>query len=211
MDSLVTAAIALEESDASFLHVRYGQRTEKKELGSFRAIADHYGVGRRLEADISHLKEIGGSALLDGRIPVRESGLTGDGIPTSYVPFRNAHLLAIAVSWAEVIEASWIYIGAVEEDSSGYPDCRESFFRAFEEAVRLGASKGASLRIVTPLIHLTKAEIVRAGAKRKVPFHLSWSCYQDEEKACGVCDSCRLRLAAFRACGLEDPLPYRRK
>lgn len=211
MDSLVTAAIAVEESDASFLHVRYGQRTEKKERSAFRAIADHYEIRRRLETDISYLEKIGGSSLLDRRIPVRESGVDGDHIPTSYVPFRNAHLLAIAVSWAEVIEASRIYIGAVEEDSSGYPDCGESFLRAFEEAARLGSSRGAALRIVAPLLHRSKAQIVRAGEERKVPFHLSWSCYQNEEQACGVCDSCRLRLAAFRACGLEDPIPYRRR
>jgi 7-cyano-7-deazaguanine synthase len=211
MDSLVTAAISLEESDPSFLHVSYGQRTERRELRAFREIADHYGIRRRLETDISYLKKIGGTALIDPHIPLRENGLEDGDVPASYVPFRNAHLLAIAVSWAEVMGASRIYIGAVEEDSSGYPDCRESFFRTFEEAVRLGASNASSLRLLTPLIHHTKEEIVRAGLRRNAPFHLSWSCYQEEEIACGVCDSCRLRLAAFAACGIDDPLPYRGK
>jgi 7-cyano-7-deazaguanine synthase len=208
MDSLVTTAIAARETEASVLHVSYGQRTETRERRAFREIADHYRIERRLEAPHPALAAIGGSALTDPSIPVRTDGVEGPDVPASYVPFRNAQLLSLAAAWAEVLGAGSIYIGAVEEDSSGYPDCREAFFRAFEEAVRLGAKRGGSMRIVAPIIHKTKAEIVRLGLDLGAPFRLSWSCYVGTETACGVCDSCRLRLGAFRACGVEDPIPY---
>ena len=209
LDSTVTAAIALKTGPSALLHVNYGQRTEKRELASFNAIADRYGVEERLVADISYLKDIGGSALTDKSIGVPTTGLDSKEIPLTYVPFRNAHLLAIAVSWAEVIGAKEVYIGAVEEDSSGYPDCREEFFRSFEKTARLGTRPTAGIRIVTPLIHMRKAGIVRKGVELKAPLDLTWSCYRDETLACGECDSCRLRLRGFREAGVTDPIPYR--
>lgn len=208
MDSLVTAAIAAAESEPAFLHVSYGQRTEERERRAFRAIAEHYRPPHRLEASLPALGALGGSALTDPTIAVRTDGVHRDGVPATYVPFRNAQLLSLAVSWAEVLGATTVYIGAVEEDSSGYPDCREIFFRAFGEAVRTGAAKGESIRIATPLLHRSKTEIVRLGLELGAPFGLSWSCYTGTERACGVCDSCRLRLAAFRANAAEDPIPY---
>lgn len=210
LDSTVTAAIAVENGPSAFLHVNYGQRTEKRELASFNAIADRYRVEKRLVADISYLKEIGGSALTDNRIEVPTTGLDSKEIPVTYVPFRNAHLLSIAVSWAEVIGAKEVYIGAVEEDSSGYPDCREGFFRSFEETARLGTRPASGIKIVTPLIHMRKAAIVRKGVELKAPLDLTWSCYRDESLACGECDSCRLRLRGFNEAGVADPIPYRR-
>jgi 7-cyano-7-deazaguanine synthase len=208
MDSLVTTAIAARDTEPAVLHASYGQRTEGRERRAFREIADHYRIHRRLEAPFPALAAIGGSALTDPAIPVRTDGAVGPGVPASYVPFRNGQLLSLAAAWAEVLGAVSIYIGAVEEDSSGYPDCREVFFRAFEEAIGTGTKRGGSLRIVTPVIHKTKAEIVRLGLDLGAPFHLSWSCYVRSETACGVCDSCRLRLGAFRACGVRDPIPY---
>ncbi len=208
MDSAVTAAVAMKESSPAFLHVSYGQRTGSKELACFRALARHYGIEETLECDISSLVAIGGSSLIDRSMPVRTDGIEEGTVPDSYVPFRNAHLVAIAASWAERTGAGAIYTGAVEEDSSGYPDCRESFFRAMEKAIRTGTVRGADMEIRTPLIHMSKTEIVRLGIDLKVPFRLTWSCYQDDEIACGICDSCRLRLIAFRNNNLRDPIPY---
>ena len=208
MDSLVTAAVAAGESDPSFLHVSYGQRTERRERRAFEEIADHYGVERRLALSIESLRAVGGSSLTDPERTVPTGGVDHSRVPDTYVPFRNAHLAAIGVSWAETIGASRIYLGAVEQDSSGYPDCARPFFDAFEKAARLGTARLDRLRIVTPLIALSKEEIVRLGMKMDVPFHLSWSCYAEEERACGVCDSCRLRLEAFRRAGVPDPIPY---
>ena len=214
LDSAVAAAIALDEAgekECAFLHVNYGQRTEARELEAFNAIADFYGIKRRLAADIGHLKKIGGSALTDEAIEVPEADLSRTGIPVTYVPFRNAHLLSIAVSWAEVIGASDVYIGAVEEDGSGYPDCREEFFRSFEKAVELGTKPGAGIKIKTPLIHMRKSAIVRKGVALGAPLGLTWSCYKDSQEACGRCDSCLLRLRGFREAGVADPIPYREK
>ncbi len=210
LDSTVTAAIAVENGPSAFLHVNYGQRTEKKELQSFNAIAGHYGIEKRLVADISYLKDIGGSALTDKSIEVPTAGLESKEIPVTYVPFRNAHLLSIAVSWAEVLGAKEVYIGAVEEDSSGYPDCREEFFRSFEETVRLGTRPSAGIKIVTPLINMRKAGIVQKGIELGAPLDITWSCYKDETLACGECDSCRLRLRGFKEAGKIDPIPYRK-
>ncbi len=210
LDSAVTAAMAISREGTdrvAFLHVNYGQRTEERELKSFNDIAGYYGVKKRLIADISYLKEIGGSALTDESIEVPTGGLS-EGIPVTYVPFRNAHLLSIAVSWAEAIGAKDAYIGAVEEDSSGYPDCREGFFKAFEAAASLGTRPGAGVRIITPLIHLRKSEIVKKGVELKAPLHLTWSCYRDSAAACGACDSCILRLRGFSEAGEKDPIPY---
>ncbi len=208
LDSAVAAAMAVREGDVAFLHVNYGQRTEKRELEAFNALADHYGVGKRLVVDLGYLKDIGGSALTDRTIDVPGGDLAREGIPVTYVPFRNAHMLSVAVSWAEVTGANRICIGAVEEDSSGYPDCREVFFHAFEKAAGAGTRPETSIEIATPLIHMKKRDIVAKGAELNVPFELTWSCYSAEELACGVCDSCLLRLRGFSEAGLEDPLPY---
>jgi len=209
MDSAVAAALAAREHRLAFLHANYGQRTEAKELACFQALADHFGAGLRLVVDFSDLRQIGGSSLTDAAIPVREGEPVDGVVPSSYVPFRNAHLLAAAVSWGEVVGARAIFVGAVWEDSSGYPDCRPEFYRAFEEAVRLGTRPETSLRIVTPVIAMAKAEIVRQGQALGVPFGKTWSCYQAEETACGACESCRLRLRGFREAGAPDPISYR--
>ena len=208
MDSALTAALAAAEHRVAFLHGNYGQRTESKELACFHALADHYAVESRLVVDFSGLRQIGGSSLTDAAVPVREGEPAEGVVPTSYVPFRNAHILAAAVSWAEVLGAEAVYVGAGWEDSSGYPDCRPEFYRAFEEAARLGTRPETSLRIVTPLIDLSKAEIVRQGLRLGVPLEKTWSCYQAEDRACGACESCRLRLRGFREAGGVDPLPY---
>jgi 7-cyano-7-deazaguanine synthase len=209
MDSAVTAALAAREHRLAFLHSSYGQRTERRELACFHALADHYGAERRLVVDLKDLRQIGGSSLTDPALPVREGEPVPGLIPDSYVPFRNAHMLAAAASWGEVLGAQAIFVGAVWEDSSGYPDCRPEFFRAFEEAIRLGTRPETTIAIVTPVIGMSKAEIVRRGRDLGVPFEKTWSCYQAEKRACGVCESCRLRLRAFREAGMEDPLPYR--
>lgn len=207
MDSCVTAAIARRSHEVSLLHLNYGQRTESRELKAFTDIADHYGA-RRLVISMEHLAILGGSSLTDPALPVPPADLTRKGIPTSYVPFRNANMLSVAVSWAEVIGATSIFIGAVEEDSSGYPDCRREFFDAFEHAVKAGTRPGTRISLVTPVIGLSKKEIVAAGMEFGAPLHLTWSCYAREDLACGVCDSCALRLRGFRQAGVKDPIPY---
>jgi 7-cyano-7-deazaguanine synthase len=208
MDSCVTAAIAHREYDLALLHLNYGQRTEARELRAFHEIGDFYGVGRRLAVSMEHLAAIGGSSLTDPSMPVTKADLSAPGIPTSYVPFRNANMLAVAVSWAEVIGAGAIFVGAVEEDSSGYPDCRRGFYDAFESAIRAGAKPDTDIRIITPVISLSKKEIVLRGTELGAPLHLTWSCYRREDVACGECDSCALRLRGFEQAGCDDPLPY---
>ncbi len=210
MDSAVAAALVAREHRLACLHANYGQRTEARELACFQALADHFGAEARLVADLSTLRAIGGSSLTDVSIPVREGEPVAGVVPSSYVPFRNAHLLAASTSWAEVLGASAIFVGAVEADSSGYPDCRPEFYRAFEEAIRQGTRPETSIRILTPVIHMSKAGIVRAGSELGVPFERTWSCYQGEAEACGACESCRLRLRGFREAGRADPIPYRR-
>jgi 7-cyano-7-deazaguanine synthase len=208
MDSCVCAAIAHQSYALAFLHVSYGQRTEKRERQAFEAIADHYHVRHRLVSKLDHLRDIGGSSLTDFTIPVEQANLTRTDIPTSYVPFRNAHLLSIATSWGEVLSAEAIFIGAVAEDSSGYPDCRPEYYQAFNQLIRVGTRPETRLEIVTPVIHMKKSEIVRTGNELRAPLHLTWSCYQSGEKACGRCDSCALRLRGFREAGIADPIPY---
>lgn len=208
MDSLVLAAFATRESEISLLHVSYGQRTEKKELACFRAIADHLEVKERLEVDIGYLRTIGGSALTDPSLDVPPADPDRLGIPATYVPFRNAHFLCIAVSWAEVIGARNVYIGAVWADSSGYPDCRPAFYEAMNEAIRRGTKDESMIRVQAPFVKLKKKDLVLMGKSLGVPFEHSWSCYRDGEKACGRCDSCALRLRAFAEAGVPDPLPY---
>lgn len=209
MDSCVTAAIANEENEElAFLHVSYGQRTESRERKAFNDLANHYGVTKRLAASIEYLKAIGGSSLTDEAIPVSEAQLEAQEIPTSYVPFRNAHLLSIAASWAEAINARRIYIGAVAEDSSGYPDCRPQFYEAFQRAIEIGTRPETRIEIATPVIHLRKSEIIKRGAQLGAPLELTWSCYQSETSACGRCDSCALRLRAFAEAAMRDPIEY---
>ena len=229
MDSCVTAAIAAREYRVAALHVSYGQLTAARERRAFSEIADHYGITERLVVDHPVLGQIGGSALTDQSIPLREADLdavaTHNDIPASYVPFRNAHFLAIAVSWAEVIGASKIFIGAVEPDSSGYPDCRPEYYRVFNELIRVGTKAGTqsgtaagnlpgsgpepAIEILTPLIHMNKDAIVNKGVELGAPLHLSWSCYRESEVACGTCDSCALRLRAFAQAGRVDGIAYR--
>jgi len=209
MDSCVTAAIANDENDElAFLHVSYGQRTEERERQAFNDIADFYHVTRRLSVSIEHLTKIGGSSLTDPNIPVTSANLASREIPTSYVPFRNAHLLSIATSWSEVIHAQRIYIGAVAEDSSGYPDCRPEYYAAFQKVIDWGTKPETAIEIRTPLIAMKKREIVLCGQELEAPLNLTWSCYQESRLACGKCDSCALRLRAFREAGIEDPIPY---
>jgi len=209
MDSCVTAAIAREENDElAFLHVSYGQRTEKREREAFEALADHYNVKSRLVISLEHLAQIGGSSLTDHAMPVTVANLSAAGIPSSYVPFRNAHLLSAAVSWGEVIKATAIYIGAVAEDSSGYPDCRPEFYDAFQNVIDTGTKPETRIIINTPVIAMRKSEIVQKGIELGAPLQLTWSCYKESERACGNCDSCALRLRAFREAGVADPIPY---
>lgn len=211
LDSCVTAAVAKSEGfDLALLHADYGQLTEGRERRAFHEIADFYGVPerRQLIINFEFLGNIGGSALTDADIPLPKGDLQREGVPVSYVPFRNAHLLATCVSWAEVLGASSIHVGFVEEDSSGYPDCREAFLRSFEQTARLGTKPETHLDFYAPLIHMSKAEIVQKGLALKAPLHLTWSCYQSEDMACGRCDSCLLRLRGFKEVGGQDPIPY---
>jgi 7-cyano-7-deazaguanine synthase len=210
MDSCVCAALAARDYRPAALHVSYGQRTEERERRAFLAICDRLGIGERLLLRNEALRAVGGSALTDAKIAVPEAPAApgaGGGVPVTYVPFRNAHFLAAAVSWAEVLGAEKVAIGAVEPDSSGYPDCRPAYYRAFQEVVRAGTREGR-IEVVTPLIALRKAEIVRLGLELGAPFDLTWSCYSREDRACGVCESCVLRLRAFEAAGARDPIPY---
>ena len=218
MDSCVCAAVAIERHGAAnvaLLHAGYGQLTQERERRAFTEIADFYGVPERLVVQLDHFRAIGGSALTDKGIAVPENELNapgphGSSIPVTYVPFRNAHFLSAAVSWAEAIGAGEIYIGAVAEDSSGYPDCRPEYYRAFQEVIRVGTRPETRIEIMTPVIALKKSEIIRRGMELGAPLHLTWSCYQSEDAACGACDSCLLRLRAFTEAGVPDPIPYRR-
>jgi len=219
MDSCVTAAIARLTHDVALLHASYGQRTARRERRSFDAIADFFGVSERLVVELNYFSAIGASALTDSRIAVPErSSVPDEGthsvlhtseIPVTYVPFRNAHFLSAAVSWAEAIGANAVYIGAVAEDSSGYPDCRPEYYRVFQELVKVGTRPETRIEIVTPVIGMRKSEIIQRGIELDAPLHLTWSCYQGEDLACGVCDSCVLRLRAFEQAGRTDPIAYR--
>ena len=210
MDSCVSTAIAANENDdIALLHISYGQLTEERERKAFNDIADHYGVENVLDVSIEYLAKIGGSSLTDKAMAVTEADLGSKEIPTSYVPFRNANMLAIATSWAEVLGATSIYIGAVAEDSSGYPDCRPEFYAAFQQTINTGTKPDTHIEIRTPIIQLSKAEIVKKGIELNAPLHLTWSCYRSEDLACGTCDSCALRLRGFAQAGLTDPIAYK--
>jgi 7-cyano-7-deazaguanine synthase len=210
MDSCTVAAVAAQDCDLAMLHTSYGQRTAARELQAFHDIADHYGVSdsQRLVVDIAHLAAIGGSCLTDRSLAVPAGDLVREGVPSSYVPFRNANLLAIATSWGEVLGARRIYFGAMEEDSSGYPDCRGVFVEAFNRVIAVGTRPGTDLRVEAPLLGLSKAEVVTLATRLGAPLHLTWSCYRDEDVACGECDSCLLRLRGFREAGIQDPIAY---
>jgi 7-cyano-7-deazaguanine synthase len=207
MDSCVCAALAVRDHEAAAVHISYGQRTEERERQSFLAICQRLKIHDKLMVRNEALRAIGGSALTDDAIDVPAAEHVGHGVPVTYVPFRNAHFLAVAVSWAEVLGAEKVYIGAVEPDSSGYPDCRPAYYKAFNEVVRTGTKEGL-IEIVTPLIAMRKTDIVRLGLELNAPFDLTWSCYSREDRACGICDSCALRLRAFAAAGMRDPVPY---
>jgi 7-cyano-7-deazaguanine synthase len=207
MDSCVCAALATRDHNVAALHVSYGQRTEERERRSFFAICDRLNIEEKLLVRNEALRAIGGSALTDKNIAVPTALGESGQIPVTYVPFRNAHFLSVAVSWAEVIGAGKIYIGAVEPDSSGYPDCRPAYYEAFNRVIKAGTKEG-NIEVVTPLIAMHKAEIVRLGLELNAPFDLTWSCYSSQDRACGVCDSCVLRLRAFATAGATDPIPY---
>src|SRR5262252_7754985 len=218
MDSCVCTAIARARHGAdkiALLYACYGQRTEARERQAFEGIAEFYGVRERLLVRLDHFRAIGGSALTDAKIAVPENKLDeagphGSTIPVTYVPFRNAHFLSVAVSWAEAIGANFIYIGAVAEDSSGYPDCRPEYYKVFQDLIRAGTRPETQIQMVTPVIAFRKSEIIRRGIELGAPLHLTWSCYQSEQEACGICDSCLLRLKAFAEAGTPDPIPYQK-
>lgn len=210
MDSCVVAAMANESFELACLHVNYKQRTESRELRAFDDIAAYYGVPeeRRLVIDMAYLGAIGGSSLTDSTIDIPSPSSSASGVPSTYVPFRNTHLLAAAVSWAEVIGAEKVFIGAVEDDRTGYPDCRESYYKIFNRLIDEGTRPETRITVETPLIHMRKGDIVKRGMSLGAPFHLSWSCYREEKAACGQCQSCLLRREAFGEAGYEDPIPY---
>ncbi|MBS4000709.1 MAG: 7-cyano-7-deazaguanine synthase QueC [Desulfobulbaceae bacterium] len=212
MDSAVCTALAAYEGyKPAVLHLNYGQRTQKRELIAFHEIADHFEINKRLIVDVSYLSQIGGSSLTDKSIEIEKAKFDKNHIPNTYVPFRNGNIIAIAVSWAEVIGARAIIIGAMEQDSSGYPDCRSTFFDAINLAIKLGTKPETEIRVLTPIIDMTKAEIIKRGSELGVPFEKTWSCYKNSDVACGVCESCALRLKGFAAAGYRDPIKYELK
>jgi 7-cyano-7-deazaguanine synthase len=210
MDSLVCAGLAHAAGhELHFLHMDYGQKTSRHERKSFDDIADFYNVPQmhRKVIDMNFLRQIGGSSLTDESISVKTYQGDSNIIPDSYVPFRNTIILSLAVSWAEVMTATILYIGANQEDSPGYPDCRPSFYEAFNRVIQEG-TKAADIEVITPVISMKKKDIVLKGKDLNVPFELSWSCYQSSIKACGRCDSCALRLRGFKEAGMIDPIDY---
>ena len=208
LDSCVTAAAARQEFDLALFHANYGQRTLARELAAFRAQAEFFQAGHVLEADLGFLGRLGGSSLTEVHQPVPTHEVEPPGIPSTYVPFRNSIFLSAATAWAEALGAAALFIGANILDNPGYPDCRPEYFAAFERLIELGARPETRLRIHTPLINLDKAGIIRLGLKLAAPLHLTWSCYLNDERACGQCSSCRLRLKGFAAAGIPDPIPY---
>lgn len=209
MDSALCAAIAKSQGyTIAALHLNYGQRTQIRELKAFNDLADHFNAYQRLIVDMNHLSQIGGSSLTDSKMEIKQANLDSKDIPDTYVPFRNANILAVATSWAEVISAQALFVGAMQLDSSGYPDCRQEFFDAFQQTINLGTKPETNIQIIAPIIDCSKKDIVLKGIELDVPFQLTWSCYQNEELACGLCDSCALRLRGFKEAGLNDPLQY---
>ncbi len=209
LDSCVTMAIAMKKHNVALLHVGYSQRTQTREYNSFRSIARFYKVPetRTLAIELDFFRKIGGSSLTDLNMPVDKGNANVD-VPTSYVPFRNTHLLSIAVSWAEAIKANSVYIGAVQQDSPDYPDCRAEYYEAYNRLVEVGTKPSTNIKVVTPLLNMSKSEIVKKGIELAAPIQLTWSCYERNDKACGHCQSCRLRLKAFADAGVEDKIQY---
>jgi 7-cyano-7-deazaguanine synthase len=208
MDSALSAKIAQQEGyEIIALHFNYGQRTQEKERVCFRKIAEDVGAVESYEIDLPFFEQIGASALTDKRIDVPTGGLE-EGVPVTYVPFRNGIFLSIAASVAEKHGAQALFIGVVEEDSSGYPDCRESYIRQMQKAINLGTRDETRIEIRMPLVSLKKSQIVQKALEMGVPLQDTWSCYKDEDAACGVCDSCRLRLKGFEEAGVKDPILY---
>jgi len=207
MDSAVVCGIASRDYELAVLHINYGQRTEERELWSFHRIVDFYNAKKKLVVNLEHFKKIGGTSLVDRNIKI-PNGLSDEVVPSTYVPFRNAQFLSIAVSWAEVIGASAIFIGATEEDAAGYPDCRRIFYDVFNKLVQVGTRENTHINVLTPIIDMSKSDIVRLGVKLGVPFELTWSCYRNNDTACGKCDSCLRRIRAFREAGVEDKIKY---
>ncbi|MCH7819708.1 MAG: 7-cyano-7-deazaguanine synthase QueC [Candidatus Marinimicrobia bacterium] len=208
LDSAVATAIAAEKHELALMHISYGNKTQKRELEAFHAIADFYNLDKRFVADIDHLRKIGSSSLTDRNIPVEDYDPNIQGIPPTYVPFRNANILSIAVSWGEAIGAGLIYVGMMEEDSAGYPDCTEDFINAFNNMIKVGTRPETNIELIAPLIHMTKGEVIKNGLELGAPLELTWSCYRNEEKACGKCESCVLRLRGYKELGIEDPIKY---
>lgn len=210
LDSCVAACWAAQRYELWLLHASYGQRTAVRELQAFDAIAEALGVPsqRRLQVDVPVLRQVGGSSLTDATLPVEQGEPDPTRIPGTYVPFRNTHLLAAAVSWAEVVAAQRIILGCMEQDSSGYPDCRADYIEAFNCLVERGARPGSGIRVEAPLMKLDKEGVVRLGLELGAPLQHTWSCYTGEQQACGSCESCRLRLRGFEAAGAADPIPY---
>ena len=208
LDSAVATAIAAEKHELALMHISYGNKTQKRELEAFHAIADFYNLDKRFVADIDHLRKIGSSSLTDRNIPVEDYDPNIQGIPPTYVPFRNANILSIAVSWGEAIGAGLIYVGMMEEDSAGYPDCTEDFINAFNNMMKVGTRPETNIELIAPLIHMTKGEVIKNGLELGAPLELTWSCYRNEEKACGKCESCVLRLRGYKELGIEDPIKY---
>ena len=207
MDSAVCAAIAKKDGHNIYvLHVDYGQRTNKKEFNCAKDISLFYNALDFKIINLDFLKEIGGSGLVDNSIELPKGDTIG--IPPSYVPFRNSILLSLATAWAEVLGAKAIYYGANSIDFSGYPDCRPLFFEAFQELIDAGTKDETNIKLKTPLAYMSKGEIVKKGIELEVPFEKTWSCYTENDKACGVCDSCRLRLKGFNDAGEKDPIKY---
>ena len=208
LDSAVATAIAAEKHELALMHISYGNKTQKRELEAFHAIADFYNLDKRFVADIDHLRKIGNSSLTDRNIPVEDYDPNIQGIPPTYVPFRNANILSIAVSWGEAIGAGLIYVGMMEEDSAGYPDCTEDFINAFNNMIKVGTRPETNIELIAPLIHMTKGEVIKNGLELGAPLELTWSCYRNEEEACGKCESCVLRLRGYNKLGIEDPIKY---
>ena len=214
LDSCVTIATAINDGyNVSLLHINYGQRTQSREDKAFEDIANFYNIKNKLTVNIDYLKQIGGSSLTDFSMEVETNTepSSNGALPSTYVPFRNANMISIAVSWAEVINAKKIYIGAVEEDSSGYPDCREIFYNKFNDLLKVALADDKDIQIITPVIHLSKKEIIKKGIELKAPLNLTWSCYLSEDTACGECESCKLRLNGFHQAGVVDLIPYKNK
>lgn len=211
MDSLVCSGIATQNHENVYaLHMNYGQKTSSRERISFDEICNHYNIPleKRKIIDMTFLQQIGGSSLTDDKIAVKDYEGDSKIIPDSYVPFRNSIILSLAVSWAEVVGATKLYIGANYEDSPGYPDCRPSYYEAFNKVIKEG-TKAGDIEIITPVLRMKKREIVLKGKELNVPFSLSWSCYKSSAKACGQCDSCALRLRGFKEAGITDPIDYK--